>query len=116
MAEQEQAEPPRPEGSSSPPVSPDGKPDGDKDKGKRVRKRVRVRGDKGAGSSSPSSRSGRRKKSKGSSGITYSIGNDSPISGGYRLWLTGGLILLSVVVMAYLVLTRLGGPPPIPSD
>ncbi|MFM8932812.1 MAG: hypothetical protein ACKOS8_13160, partial [Gemmataceae bacterium] len=81
---------------------------------KRGRKRVRIR--QGSGSCSGSSQSRRRKKAKGSSGITYSIGSDSGISTGYRFWLTGGLIAVGVLVMAYLVLSRLGGPPPIPSD
>ena len=88
----------------------------EKGSGERVRKRVKVKQGRGDRKSSGSGRSSRGKKSKGSSGITYSIAQGSPISGGYRLWLTGFLIVTGVLVMAYLVLSRLGGPPPLPSD
>lgn len=112
MADQDKADVHRPGSDSSPQESPaEGGEGGSK---KRGRKRVRIR--QGGGSSSGSSQSRRRKKANGSSGITYSIGSDSGISTGYRFWLTGGLIAVGVLVMAYLVLSRLGGPPPIPSD
>lgn len=89
---------------------------GEKVSSERVRTRMKVRLGRSDRKSSGSGRSSRGRKSKGSSGITYSIGKDSPISGGYRLWLTGFLIVMGVLVMAYLVLGRLGGPPPLPSD
>lgn len=112
MANEDQAGVPRPEANQSAPEAP--AIAGEGGKGKRERQRVRIR--QGRESSSGSKSSRRRKKAKSSSGITYSVGNDAGISTGYRFWLTGGLIAVGVLVMAYLVLSRLGGPPPIVSD
>ena len=118
MANEDQAGVPRQEANTPPPETPaeaeTSATGGEAGKTERKRQRVRIR--QGRGSSSEAKSSKRRKKAKGSSGITYSVGSDSGISTGYRFWLTGGLIALGVLVMAYLVLSRLGGPPPIVSD
>lgn len=57
-----------------------------------------------------------KKKAKAQGGITYSAAKDSALSKGNTFFLVALLIVGSCVVMAYLVLSRLGTPPPLPSD
>jgi hypothetical protein len=79
----------------------------------RKKTRVKIRIASGEKASSGSGRSNRRKKKAKGSGISYSTANASNLSG-YRLWIVGFLIFGGCVLMAYLVLSRLGGPPPLP--
>lgn len=57
-----------------------------------------------------------KNKAKAQGGISYSSAKESPFSKGNTFFLVAVLIIGGCLVMAYLVLARLGGPPPLPSD
>lgn len=100
-----------PEGGTEPPLASDGaSPKGPGNKGSRekIKIRFRVKNERSGAKS--------RKKAKAPSGISYSSGKDSTFSKGNTFILVALLIFGGCVLMAYLVLSRLGAPPAMPSD
>ena len=101
---------PSPSGQEAP-SAPDGIPPKDPTKkGSRdkVKIRFKVKGERSGQKS--------RKKAKSPGGIDYSSGKDSTFAKGNTFFLVAILIVGGCLIMAYLVLAKLGAPPPLPSD